>query len=300
MNRYISIDLGGTNVRVAKVDDDGNILQDVKRPSYALEGPERVTTNIIEMIEEIDAYQSCLGIGIGIPGAVDTYNRTITISTNLPGFTGYPLCKILEERFNLPTFMDNDANVAGLAEAVLGAGKDCPIVYYITHSTGIGGALVVDGKVVSGRKGYAGEIANIIVKDNGKKYNYLNRGAVENEASGTAIARMGKEEIGGEIESAIDVFNLARHGDERALDILDRISKDLAQAMADIAHVCDPHIFVIGGGCSNASDLYFHNVIRYYRTMVHEKMQDVPIVKAVLAEPGVIGAAMLVKSNLKK
>lgn len=299
MNCYISIDLGGTNVRVAKVNDQGELLQDIKRPSFALEGPEKVVNNIISMIEEIDGHDECLGIGIGIPGAVDTYNQTITISTNLPGFSGYPICRILNERFKLPTFIDNDANVAGLAEAVLGAGGGFPIVYYITHSTGIGGALVVDGKVVSGRRGYAGEIANIIVKDDGKKYNYLNAGAVENEASGTAIARIGKEEIGDAIKSAVDVFELARKGDKKALDILDRIARDLAQAMSAIGHVCDPHCFVIGGGCTNASDLYFDKVKMYYQSMVHDLMKDVPIKKAILKEPGVVGAAMLVKSNLK-
>lgn len=299
MNRYISIDLGGTNVRVAMVDELGNILQDIKRPSLAKEGPEVVKDNIIDMIKSIEGFERCLGIGIGVPGPVDTYNRVITMSTNLPGFTNYPFCKILEETFNMPTYMDNDANVAGLAEAVLGAGRALPIVYYITHSTGIGGALIVDGKVVSGRKGYAGEIGNIIVKDNGQKYNHLNCGAVENEASGTAICRIGKEVLGDDITSAKDVFDKASRGDEKAKRIINQMAKDIARAMASIAHVCDPHIFVIGGGCSNAHELYFDLIRDYYKTMVHEKMGDVPIVKAILKEPGVVGAAMLVKSNLR-
>ena len=299
MSYYISVDLGGTNVRVAKVDDFGNILQDLKSPSYALEGADRVTENIMAMIEQIDGLSAAKGIGIGIPGAVDTYNRVITIATNLPGFRGYRLCDKLEEKFHLPTFMDNDANVAALAEALLGAGQGLPIVYYITHSTGIGGGLVIDGKVVSGRRGYAGEIANIIVRDDGQKYNYLNPGAVENEASGTAICRMGQEIIGKEITSAADVFAKMRQNDPRAIAIIDRASYYIAKAMAAIAHVCDPHIFVIGGGCANASDLYFPLIADYYKTMVHDLMADIPISKAQLDEPGVIGAAMLVKSHLE-
>ncbi len=297
MNNYIGIDLGGTNVRVAKVDESGNILEDVKRPSYALEGPEKVLSNIKEMIREISDYESCKGIGIGVPGPVDTYRGVMTMSTNLPGFTNYPLATILENEFHMPVFLDNDANVAGLAEAIVGAGKGLPIVYYITHSTGIGGALVVDGKVVSGRNGYAGEVGDIIIDRNRKKYNHLNVGAVENEASGTAICRIGKEEIGEDIESAREVFGLCYEGDKKALEIIDRISYDFAQMMSTVGLICDPHIFVIGGGCSNASDLYFDKLKQYYNSMVHEGMKDVPIVKAVLKEPGVIGAAMLCLSK---
>ena len=299
MSTYISIDLGGTNVRVAKVDEEGNILYDIKRPSCALNGPRAVMDNIIEMIETIPELHSAKGIGIGIPGAVDTYRRVITIATNLPGFEDYPICDELEKRFNLPTFMDNDANVAGLGEAMLGAGKGMTIVYYITHSTGIGGALVIDGTVVSGRKGYAGEIANLIVRDDGEKYNYLNAGAVENEASGTAIGRIGQKEIDENISSAYEVFKLALDNDPKAIEILKRISRYIAKSMSMIAHVCDPHIFIIGGGCSNSSEAYFDYIREYYQEYVHTNMADVPIVKAELKEPGVVGAAMLVKSYLK-
>lgn len=297
MNHYIGIDLGGTNVRVAKIDESGNIIQDIKSPSFAKEGPEKVVSNIIDMIYKIDDYQNCKGIGIGVPGPVDTYKGVMTMSTNLPGFTLYPIAKIISEKFNLPVFLDNDANVAGLAEALVGSGKGNPIVYYITHSTGIGGALIVDGKLVSGKNGYAGEVANIIIDRNRKKYNHLNVGAVENEASGTAVCRIGKEIIGDEINSAKDVFELARKGNKDALGIVDKMAYDIAQMMSAVAHVCDPHIFVIGGGCSNASDVYFDKLKEYYISMVHEGMKDIVIKKAILDEPGVIGAAMLCKSR---
>lgn len=298
MNYYIGIDLGGTNVRVAKIDENGLVIEDVIRESYAQQGPEKVVENIIDMIGQID-YKSCVGIGIGVPGPVDVYRNVMTMSTNLPGFTEYPIADKLSEKFNMPVYLDNDANVAGLAEAIVGSGKGCPIVYYITHSTGIGGALVVDGKVVSGRNGYAGEIANIIIDRDRKKYNHLNVGAVENEASGTAIARIGKEILGNDIKSAKDVFVEASNGNQKALDIIDKMSYDFAMMMADIAHVCDPHIFVIGGGVSHGFAQYFDKVKQYYNSMVHVGMKDVPIVKASLKEPGVIGAAMLVKSRSK-
>ncbi len=296
MQYYIGVDLGGTNVRVAKVDESGHVLDEVKRPSYAKEGPEKVLSNIKEMINQLD-YHDCAGIGIGVPGPVDTYNGYMTMSTNLEGFAKYPIVKEIEETFSLPTFLDNDANVAGLAEAVVGAGENLPIVYYLTQSTGIGGALVVDGRVISGRNGYAGEVANIIIDRNREKYNHLNIGAVENEASGTAICAKGQKLIGNEIKTAADVFELARQGHEVALQIVDTMAYDFAQMMSCIAHVCDPFVFVIGGGCSNASDVYFDKVEEYYNNLVHPGMRGVKIKKAILEEPGVIGAAMLVKSH---
>ena len=297
MKTVIGIDLGGTNVRVAKITEQGEVLQEIKSPSYGMEGPEKVTSNIINLVKQIEGYKECAGIGIGVPGPVDTINRVMKLSSNLKGFVDYPLAAKLEEATGLPTFMDNDANVAGLAEARVGAGKGVPIVYYVTISTGIGGALCVDGKVVSGRNGYAGEIGNIIIDRNRKKYNHLNPGAVENEASGTAIGRIGSEEIGEHVTSAREVFGLAGQNDPKALEIIDRISYDFAQMMSVIAHVCDPHVFVIGGGCSMASDLYFDKLEKYYNSMVHTGMRGVAIRKAVLKEPGVIGAAMLVKSR---
>lgn len=295
MSLYIGVDLGGTNVRVAKVDEDGHILEDIKEPSYAKEGPKVVLDHIIDMVKRISDYQKCAGVGIGVPGPVDVTNGCMTISTNIAGFTGYPVVSTLKEALGIPVFMDNDANVAGLAEALLGAGKGLPIVYYITHSTGIGGALIIDGKTVSGRRGYAGEIANIIIDRDRPKYNYLNAGAIENEAAGPAIARKGKEILG--TETTKDVFDACRANDPKAVKIIDDMAYDFAQMMATISCVIDPYIYVIGGGVAqNNSDLYFDRIKAYYRSMVHEKLQDIEIVNAVLKEPGVIGAAMLVKA----
>ncbi len=295
MSLYIGVDLGGTNVRVAKVDEKGQILEDIKEPSYANEGPKVVLDHIVDMIKRITDYKECAGIGLGVPGPVDVVNGCMTISTNIKGFSGYPVVSTLKEALDMPIFMDNDANVAGLAEAMLGAGKGLPIVYYITHSTGIGGALIIDQKTISGRRGYAGEIANIIVDRDRKKYNYLNVGAIENEAAGPAIARKGQEILG--TETTKDVFDLYKKGDPKAVKIIDDMAYDFAQMMSAIACVVDPYIFVIGGGVAqNNSECYFDRIRNYYRSMVHEKLQDVQIVNAILPEPGVVGAAMLVKS----
>ena len=159
----------------------------------------------------------------------------------------------------------------------------------------------MEGKVISGHKGYAGEVANVIVEPDAKQYpvyQHLNRGGVESVASGTAIGLIGKDLIGEEADSARKVFELAAQGNPIALEIVDKMSKNFATCLADISAICAPDCFVIGGGCSHSSDLYFDKIRAYFRSMAHEAMRDVPILKASLAEPGVLGAAMIGRSHL--
>lgn len=300
MNYYVGIDLGGTNVRIAKVDDDGRIVQDVIAPSHGLEGPEKIEENILDLLKQFDL-ADVKSIGLAIPGPVDGERNVITQATNIPGCEGYPFAANMQQETGIPVFLDNDANAAGLAEAVLGAGRGYHEVYFLTHSTGIGGALVIDGKVISGHKGYAGEVANVIVDPDAKQYPvyaHLNRGGVESVASGTAIGLIGKELIGEKGDSARKVFLLAGEGNEVAEAIVDKMSKDFATCLAAISAICAPDCFVIGGGCSHSSAIYFSKVREYFRSMAHEGMRDVPILKAQLSEPGVLGAAMIGKSHL--
>ena len=301
MKYYIGIDLGGTNVRVAKVDEEGKILQDVIAPSHGLEGPQVINDNIVSLLKQFDM-TGVQGIGLAIPGPVDGVKNVITQATNIPGCEGYPFADNIQKEFNVPVYLDNDANAAGLAEAILGAGKGYRNVYFLTHSTGIGGGFVIDGKIYSGHKGYAGEVANVIVDPTAKHYDYyahLNRGGVESVASGTAIGFIGKELIGEDkVKSGSDVFKLAKNGDETALAIIDKMAKDFATCLADITAIVAPDCFVIGGGVSHSSGLYFDKLREYFKQKVAPVMrEEVPILKAELAEPGVLGAAMIARSH---
>lgn len=293
MKNYIGIDLGGTNVRAAVVSADGTILAEQKTKTEADKGPDYVVNKIIHLVNEVKEGYEISGIGIGFPGPIDGLNNEIIMSTNIPGMEHYPVAKMLEDEFKVPVHIDNDANVAGLAEALVGAGKGYPSVYYTTTSTGIGGAFVVNGKVVSGKHGHAGEIGNLVIDRNRGKYNHLNVGAVENEASGTAITRKGKEVFGDSIEHAGHVFDLARQGDEKALEIVDNMALDLAYMYSLIAHVADPHIFVLGGGVMAGKDVFLDKMIAHYNNLVHPPMREIKFVEAQLEEPGIVGAAML-------
>ena len=300
MNYYIGIDLGGTNVRVAKVSEKGDIIQMIKESTEIDQGVDHVMNKIIHMIEGIDDYQRVKGIGMGVPGPVETKTGTMLLASNLAGFEGYCIKNPIEKYFNIPTYVDNDANVAGLGEATQGAGIGCETCYYVTISTGIGGALIHNGQVISGKHGHAGEIGNLIIDRNREKLaNQLNKGAVENEASGTAITRKGKVLFGDSIEHAGHVFNLARQGNPQALELVDNMAYDLAVMFSLIGHVVDPDMFIIGGGVmTKARDVFFDKMVAYYKTLVHKKMVDVQFCEAVLEEPGIIGAAMLPLSHI--
>lgn len=292
MKTYLGIDLGGTNVRVAKITEEGEILQIVKGPSYALESADIIVENMINLIRQIDL-SDVDSIGLGVPGPVDQKMGWLNMASNIPNLAKYPLVDKLEETFGLKVAMDNDANVACLAEAYFGQGKGKDIVIYVTHSTGIGCGICINKKTISGKHGYAGEIGNIIVKPNGPKINHLNIGAVENEASGTHMVRKAQERIDKNIEHAGQIFDLVKEGNQEAIKLVDEMTTDFAMALANVGHVLDPDVFVIGGGVTKGKDLYFDQLIEKYKSMVHVGMRDVEIKVAELEEPGLIGAAML-------
>lgn len=306
MRYFIGVDLGGTNVRSLLVDEKGNILTEKKEETESIKGPDYVLQKIIRQIEGLDyssinGFENVEGIGIGVPGPVDTVNKWMVMASNLHGFDYYPICDKLQTYFNKPTFIDNDANVAGLAEAIIGAGKFKPTVFYITISTGIGGAFIVDGKLVSGNRGHAGEIGNIIVKTNGETINHLNPGAVENEASGTAIVRKARAIFGEDkIAHAGDLFKLAASGDPKAQEIRADFIDCITTMMANIAHTVDPHCFVLGGGVMKSREYFFEDLEKMFNEKIHKGMRGyTPILGVEIDDCGAIGAAMLPMSHLR-
>lgn len=299
MKKYIGIDLGGTNVRAARVDETGHVEAMIKAPTGIENGYDFVMRNILSMIEQVDESKECLGIGMGVPGPVDTVAQVMTMSSNLPGFAHQPIAAQIEAATGLPTFINNDGNVAGLGEAILGAGRGCDTVYYVTLSTGIGGALVINQRVHAGKHGYAGEIGNLMIDRGREKISHLNANAIECEASGMALTRKGKALFGEDIQHAGHVFDLARKNHPEALQLVDEMAYDLAYMFSLIAHVCDPDVFVLGGGVMQGKDLFLQPMETYFRTMIHEGMQPIRFVEAQLEEPGIIGAAMLPMSLIE-
>lgn len=298
MKYYIGIDLGGTNVRVAKVSETGEVIQEVKQASEVHKGIVAVADKMVNMIKSLDNYQECLGVGCAVPGPVDKVKNRSTLATNVPGLNEYDIAEHISKAVGIPVYLDNDVNAAALGEAILGAGKNYGIVYYLTISTGIGGCVVINKKVLGGRNGYAGEIANIIIDRQREKVNYLNVGAVENEASGLSLTRKYNQAFNANETSAKALFDKAKAGDEVALKIVKEAAYDIAQMLSAIAHVIDPHVFIFGGGVMASKDLFFPLVREYFETLVHQDMKNIRFSLPGLKEPGIVGAAMLVQERL--
>ncbi|MBQ0041260.1 MAG: ROK family protein [Clostridiales bacterium] len=299
MKYYIGIDLGGTNVRTILVDEKGKIYSHIKEATHAEEGADAVMERIKNQIRNLDCdvcggLAGVNGIGIGVPGPIDVKKGCMLMAQNLPGFEGYPICSTLRREFGLPVHINNDANVAGLAEAVLGAGKDYKSVYYITCSTGVGGGYILDRKVVSGGLGYAGEVGNIIIVPGGYKSGIRNPGSAEAEASGNALTRQGKAILGDAIDHAGDVFRLAEEGNEECARLRTNFIEGFSTLLANIAHTVDPECFVIGGGVMESADCFWEELVESFNNKLYPGMRNrIPLLPSEIEFCGAVGAAML-------
>lgn len=296
MSFRIGIDLGGTNVRVGLVDEKGKILDIIQEPTEADKGHINTINKMKQMIERLIEGKKVKGIGIGAPGPLDFKKGIILSPPNLPGWDEIPLVKIFEEHFKVDVYLNNDANVAGLAEVIAGSGVGYESVYYMTVSTGIGGALIINKQLFNGANGYAGEIGNMIVEPNGYKHNNLNPGSFEGLASGTSIGRRANEGFGIE-GGAKQVFILAEQGNQEAQSVIDETVQYLAMGIANIMHVVNPELFVVGGGVMESKKFIITPLREKVKEYVYPQLaSSIKIVSAALdGQAGVIGAAMLVK-----
>ena len=297
MRTFIAVDLGGTNIRAAIVDEEGKILDVKKDMTEAHLGKEHVMEKMENLIASLKDYENALGIGLGIPGPTDTVNGKIIISNNLPDLVGYPIADRIREHFKKPTFMANDVKVAGLAEALLGEGRGKKNLYYLTISTGVAGAMILDGKVLSGFHGHGGEIGNMTIDPNREALGGLNRGAAESWVSGPALVREANKACEKEFKHAGEVFEAAK-SDARAKAVVERFKDDLAVLLAGVCFVCDPERILIQGGVMKSSSDFLSDVEKRLHKLLFPGMREVTLASATIEEPGLVGAAMLAKSQL--
>lgn len=286
MTYRLGIDIGGTNIRAGKVDDEGNIVNLQVSQSFGTTGEKDFASVIFDLLDNFDL-SDVRGIGVGCAGIVDPINKVLGGADNILYTENFPLGKILEERYHLPVELENDANVAGLAESYYGSGKDCNMVYYITHSTGIGAAFILNKKIIRGRGGYAGEVGAFVVKQEPKT-------RIENADAGPAIYKKAIN-AGLNVSNTKDVFDEFEKGNEIAISIIDNMCKDFAMMLANIVFTISPDCFIIGGGVSNSFDLYYPILKKYFDYYTFDELRNIPILKSKLSEPGVIGAACLIK-----
>ncbi|MCM2474474.1 ROK family protein [Rhizobium sp. CG5] len=303
----IGIDLGGTQVRAALVGEQGIIFAQAEDRTDAAAGPERVLRQILDLTEQVLAAGqplSVVGVGVSTPGPVDTIAGVASDVPTLAGFAGFPLKAELQKRFAYPVSLENDGIAAAIGEWQFGAGKGHGNLIYVTVSTGIGGGIISDGRVVRGRKGMAGHIGHMSVMPNGDLCPCGNRGCFEAYGSGTAFAlrarrraldctetTLGKK--GGEIHSR-DVFAAARHGDGLANTLIDEEAEILGRGFTSLIHIFSPDIVVMGGGISHEFDRLQPGIQDYIARWAMPAFNDVPVVRAALGQnSGLVGAAAL-------
>ena len=309
MQKYvIGVDLGGTKISVALSNLNGEIISKETVMTNAREGEIAVLNRIIKSVEKVIKdvsanYEEIKGIGIGSPGPLDTKKGTIIYTPNLP-FKNFNLVNPINEKFKVPVFLDNDANVAVIGEYMFGAGKGAENIVFFTVSTGIGGGAILNGKVYRGHTSNALEIGHMTVAPDGPRCNCGNIGCVEATSSGTAIAKRGQEALTSKIETSLrkyetvtsyEVFTEAILGDSVCKDIIDNALNYLGIAVANTVSIFDPEIIIIGGGVSAAGDIVFDAVRKVVNKRCFKSMaSSVKIVPAKLGtNAGVVGAIAL-------
>ncbi len=305
----IGVDLGGTRLRVAQVDREMNIVDRKEILTLASQGSESTIERMKEMIRQMlpgDPNTHVAGIGISAPGPSNPNTGVVVAPPNLPGWHNVPLVQILQKEFGYSTYLGNDANVAALAEIARGAARGFRHVIFITVSTGIGGGVVSDGRLLLGKDGLGAELGHVQMVVDGDRVSSLER-----EAAGPALARKAvtameagqtsimREMVNGDLTqvNGSTVGKAAVQGDKLALAIVERAGFILGLGMVTFLHIFNPEIIVLGGGVSTLGDLLFNpmrDAIKKH-ALDSSYWQDLEIRPAELGENvSLVGAAALV------
>lgn len=315
-NLIIGVDLGGTTIKLAIINVEGEISHKWEIPTDVTDEGKNIISDIAEAIDQKLGEHSIpktnvIGIGMGAPGPVDLENGIIYEAINLGWKNKYPLQQKLEEATQLPVVIDNDANCAALGEMWKGAGNGAKEVVCITLGTGVGGGVIANGDIVHGINGAAGEIGHITsVTADGAPCNCGKTGCLETVASATGIVRIATEKMQqepseGEMHklfvqngkiTAKDVFDSARNGDQLANEVINEVAFHLGLALSHVANTTNPEKIVIGGGVSRAGDILLAPVKAYFEKFAFIRVaQSTKLTIATMGnDAGVIGAAWLV------
>ncbi|MCX0279323.1 ROK family glucokinase [Bombilactobacillus mellis] len=313
--KLLGIDLGGTTTKFAIMKPQGEIQQRWSIQTDVLNDGNNIIPNIIDSINHhLQLYQMSAkqfqGIGIGTPGSVDYQTGTVDSAFNLNWDRPMALKEQIELHTNIPVQVENDANVAALGERWLGAGKNADNVAFVTLGTGVGGGIIINGQIVHGQGGSAGEIGHMTINPQGYRCTCGKRGCLETVASATGIVHVARDyaqEYAGDSElkasldngddlTAKDVFDLAKQNDPLALKVTSAVCDQLGLALSIVAVTINPQYIIIGGGVSNAGDFLLQRVQESYNRYVFSSVKKTTtLTLATLGnEAGVIGAASLV------
>ncbi len=317
MGKRIGIDVGGTNVKIALVDEQGKIIYSNSVPTYAKMGYEYTVNNIKQAIrdlmKETNTNETNIeAIGFDFPGQIDYQNGIVKLAPNIPGWVNVPIAKMIEDEFHIPTKVDNDVRCAALGEMKFGAGRGCRNFICITVGTGIGSGIVINGQLVRGCANAAGEIGHIKLQmKDGPLCGCGDTGCFEAFASGPAIVAMAQDYIkggkaakfsemagDGEITPYI-VAKAAEAGDVVAKRIFETIGEYIGLGLTSVINLLNPEKVIIGGGVADSGELILEPIRRTIKARAMKVAREsVQIVPAELGNSaGVIGASMLFEDD---
>ncbi len=282
MKYGFGIDLGGTTVKIAYFDETGKMLDKWEIPTVTANGGSQILPDIAASIKHyIAAYQipetSILGLGIGVPGPVDS--KGVVIKCVNLGWGVFNIAKELTDLTGFPVKAGNDANVAAMGEFWKGGGQNCQNMVFATLGTGVGGGIVIEGKLLHGAHGAGAEIGHMVLnREETEQCGCGKRGCVEQYCSATGIVMLAKRHLAAtEADSTLrsletitckDIFDAGKDGDQVALEILDQYYAYLGEFLGSLCSVIDPEIVVLGGGVSKAGDVLLKGVEPYFRKYV--------------------------------
>ena len=310
----IGVDIGGTKVAAGVVDTDGAVLERLRRDTPST-SPMATEQTIVEVVEELAGRHHVAAVGIGAAGFVDATRSVVRFSPHL-AWREEPLREAVGGRVGLPVVIENDANAGAWAEYRFGAGRGASALVCVTLGTGIGGGLVLDGQLVRGGHGMAGEFGHMTVVPDGRRCECGNRGCWEQYVSGNALAREARElaasgspvaqalleRAGGDPDAVTGqvVTEAAQAGDPAAVEVLADMGRALGAGLASLAAALDPDVMVVGGGVSAAGDLLLDPARDVFRRSLTGRgyRPESPIAAAALGnEAGFVGAADLARGG---
>ena len=307
----IAADLGGTHLRAALIDERGRIIARTKertpQSEQALDIVQALTVAARECADDAASKSFDIrALSVAVPGRIEAVSGTVAKAPNLPCLNEFPLRCALEEKMGWPVTLENDANVAAIGEMWQGAARGHKSILCVTLGTGVGGGVVLDGRLWRGANGAAGEIGHVTVEPEGAACACGNQGCLEVYASATGIVRLAREmnlrnakERGADLTAEM-IYRMGERGDERAREVFRRMGRYLGIGLASIINALDPEIIVIGGGAAGGWDLFIeHARAEINRRAFSEPQREVSIRRAICGDDaGLLGAAKLAFENI--
>ncbi|MDD4954799.1 MAG: ROK family protein [Candidatus Omnitrophica bacterium] len=300
MKVFLGVDWGGTYIKAGIVTEDGRILKKIVYSSANLRKQKTFIGEIKKLKETFGKY-NIKAVGIGAPGMIDVESGSIYYLPNVPGWKNFPLKKRLTKELKIPVFIDNDANIFALAEVRRGAGRGMQRAIFLTLGTGLGGAVIYDGKILEGKTS-ASELGHVVIDATGAKCGCGGYGCIETFTGSNRLLERYRQlkKIKTAPAEVKEIFDRAKAKEKEAIVVWKEFSSYLGKFLAGMINIFNPQIIILGGGVSGAFTLFRPMLLSALKKQaMWPQLTGLKLVKAKLADAGIIGAALLAKEKLE-